>query len=110
MPDPADELKRRIRRVFSFSGLPPEFLGASPKLRKGPQTFPEGSETSLAALETFQASSKTFPAPLKTTARAPGNVSGSLENVDGMTWELRPVPGGDPPQAPWPPARQAFVV
>ncbi len=30
MTDPANELKRRIRRVFSFPGLPAEFLGESP--------------------------------------------------------------------------------
>ena len=57
-PDPADELKRKIRRVFSFSGLPPEFLGASPELQEGPPTFPEGPETFFVVLETFQASSK----------------------------------------------------
>ena len=49
-PDPADELKRKIRRVFSFPDLPPEFLGALSELREGPPTFPEGSETFFAVL------------------------------------------------------------
>jgi len=71
MPDSADELKRKIRRVFSFSGLPPEFLGAPSGFRECPSTFPEGPETSLATLETLQAISKTHPVPLKTTARVP---------------------------------------
>jgi hypothetical protein len=53
-PDPAGELKRKICRVFSFSGLPPEFLGASRKFREGPPTFLEGPEAFSTVLETLQ--------------------------------------------------------
>jgi len=56
MPDPADELKRRIRRVFSFPGLPPEFFGRVARPPEGPPTFPEGPETCFAVPETLQAS------------------------------------------------------
>ena len=49
-PGPADELKRKICRVFSFPDLPPEFLGALSELREGPPTFPEGPETFFAVL------------------------------------------------------------
>jgi hypothetical protein len=108
MPGPADELKRRIRRVFSFPGLPPEFLGASPEFREGPSTFPEGPETSLAALETLQAPSKTLAAPLKTPARVPETfptASKRLGNDLGTSTRLR-----GPPQAPRLPIRQALIV
>ena len=57
-PGPADELKRKIRRVFSFSGLPPGFLGASPELREGLPTFPEEPEAFFAVMETLRTVSK----------------------------------------------------
>ena len=54
MPDPADKLKRRIRRVFSFPGLPPEFLGRVARAPEAPPTFSEGPETSFAVPEALQ--------------------------------------------------------
>jgi len=96
MPAPANELKRKIRRVFSFSGLPPEFLGASSGFQEYPSTFPKGPETSLAGLETLQAISKTLPASLKMTARVSEMFLVASKRLTELPSNFRPSLGGRP--------------
>jgi hypothetical protein len=54
MPDPADELKRRICRVFSFPGLPPEILGSA-NLSGRTGNVSRGAGNVAGALKTFEA-------------------------------------------------------